>query len=393
MKKIAFFNVGLGGGGAERIAINLIQELQSEYEVHIIIIINNIEYEIPKNVKIYSLGGGNYEDSNLKKLLMIPVWAFRLAKYIKSSKIEACLSFNNRTNYILILSQIFKQHCKTLIVEQIDIQMVNRFNQLASFVTKLMIKLLYNRADGIITASQRLAQLLRKNFQITINIKTLYNSVNSEKIKKLSESELDQNFLENKFNFIHVGRFFPQKNHLNLIEAFSKLKYEDTQLVLLGKGGIEGDTFKQSKNLVEELGLQSRVIFVGFDNNPFKYLKKSHVFVLSSDFEGLPMVILEAMSIGLPVISTDCSTGPREILAPTTDFSYVNSNDVEIADYGVIVPINQPVLLAEAMELLYCNKELRESLSDKSLIRVKDFDIKQISKGYIDVINKLLVSN
>lgn len=393
MKKIAFFNVGLGGGGAERIAINLIQELQFEYDIHIIVIINNIEYEIPNNVKIHSLGGGSYEDSNLKKLLMIPVWAFRLAKYIKSSKIEACLSFNNRTNYILVLSKVFKHNCKTLIVEQIDIKMVNKLNRLASLITKIMIMLLYNRADTIITASKRLAELLKKNFRVSINIKTLYNSVNSDRIRKLSEYELEDNFFENKFNFVHVGRFFPQKNHLNLIKAFSKLKYENIQLILLGKGGLEGDTFNQSKNLVEDLGLQNKVIFAGFDNNPFKYLKKAQVFVLSSDFEGLPMVILEAMSVGLPIISTDCSTGPREILAPATDVSYVNDSAVEIADYGVIVPTNEPILLAEAMELLYHNKDIRENLSKKSLIRVKDFDIKKISEGYIDVINKSLLSN
>ena len=207
------------------------------------------------------------------------------------------------------------------------------------------------------------------------------------------QEEKEDNFFENKFNFVHVGRFFPQKNHLNLIKAFSKLEYENIQLILLGKGGLEGDTFNQSKNLVEELGLQNKVIFAGFDNNPFKYLKKSQVFVLSSDFEGLPMVILEAMSVGLPIISTDCSTGPREILAPATDVSYVNDSIVEVADYGVIVPTNEPILLAEAMELLYLNKDIRENLSKKSLIRVKDFDIKKISEGYIDVINKSLLSN
>lgn len=194
---------------------------------------------------------------------------------------------------------------------------------------------------------------------------------------------------KDKFSFIHVGRFFPQKNHINLIRAFSKLNREDSQLILLGKGGEEGDTFNMSKKLVEELHLQDKVIFIGFDNNPFKYLKRSHVFVLSSDFEGLPMAILEAMSIGLPIISTDCSTGPREILSPSSDYSYVNNNTVELAEYGIIVPTNQPDLLAEAMDLLYSDNILRERLSRKSLLRIKAFDIKNISKEYTNVLNEI----
>ena len=125
---------------------------------------------------------------------------------------------------------------------------------------------------------------------------------------------------------------------------------------------------------------------MAFDNNPYKYLSKCAVFVLSSNSEGFPNVVVEAMVCGCCVISTDCLSGPREILAPNSDFSFRLEDDLELAQYGVLVPIQNKELLAKAMGLILDDKELRNGYKQKAFQRAKDFAVEKILKQYEEVI-------
>jgi len=152
------------------------------------------------------------------------------------------------------------------------------------------------------------------------------------------------------------------------------------------------------KNLAEDLGLGEDVHFLGFKNNPFKYMKRSDVFVLSSLYEGFGNVITEAMACGTPVVSTDCRSGPREILAPGTGIGE-NTEKIERAEYGILTPVpdeekhepekeltEEEGFLAEALTKVLKDEDLRKKYRERSQDRIEEFRPEKITKRWIKVI-------
>ena len=184
------------------------------------------------------------------------------------------------------------------------------------------------------------------------------------------------------FSFINVGRFEPQKNHFLLIEAFKKIN-SDVKLYLIGDGYLREELEKKVKNA----NLEEKVIFLGRQKNVFNFLSKANCFVLSSNYEGFPNVLIEALACELPIISSDCPSGPREILAPNTDFTK-QTKDIEFAEYGILTPIGDVDKLADAMKKIYEDKNIRYEASKKAIKRAKDFEIEKIIKEWENIIEK-----
>jgi len=176
------------------------------------------------------------------------------------------------------------------------------------------MRLLYRRPDVIVAVSHGVADSLVKRLGIAReNIKVVYNPVVDEGIQEKSTEDVDHSwFLPGAPPVIlGVGRLIKQKDFRTLIEAFSLLrKRRQVRLMILGEGG-EREALHQ---LIEQLDLSNDVQMPGFVANPFKYMRRAKMFVLSSVFEGLGNVLIEAMACGTPVISTDCPSGPAEIL-------------------------------------------------------------------------------
>jgi N-acetylgalactosamine-N,N'-diacetylbacillosaminyl-diphospho-undecaprenol 4-alpha-N-acetylgalactosaminyltransferase len=148
----------------------------------------------------------------------------------------------------------------------------------------------------------------------------------------------------------------------------------------VGKGKLQHSLEEMAK----QLNIADRVEFLGFQRNVNEHLQSSDCFVFSSDFEGLGNVIIEALNNGIPVVSTDCPHGPREILDPETKGKII-TNEIDLAKYGILVPVKRADLLAAAMDRMYADAILRDNYARLSLERVKDFDIKKIAREYFDI--------
>jgi N-acetylgalactosamine-N,N'-diacetylbacillosaminyl-diphospho-undecaprenol 4-alpha-N-acetylgalactosaminyltransferase len=331
---------------------------------------DTIFYDVPKNIKIKYLEKSNPSESGIIKLLKLPLLGFKYKKFIKNSDVS--ISFMNRPNYINVFAKLFGSRVKTIISER-AMPSLQHQNGIQGKINKFLIKTMYKKADIIVANSKGNKFDLKNNFNIS-NIETIYNFIEHKKCEK---------FINNEFIFISIGRFDNGKNHKVLIKAFYKANL-DAKLYLIGDGYLRDEL----EELVKELNLEKKVIFLGRQKDVFKYLQKASCFVFSSDYEGFPNVLLEALLCNLPIISTDCKSGPREILAPNTPITK-ETDSIEIAEYGILTKVESEKYLGEAMKLIYKDDNLRYNFIQKAQNRIKEFEVKKIIKKWEEVIEKV----
>ena len=210
-------------------------------------------------------------------------------------------------------------------------------------------KFVYKYSDKVIAISDGVAQDLIKNFNLSPNkVRVIYNPSADPEIKNLSNENVTHPWFQIDIPIIiGIGRLTHQKDFSTLIKAFSILRKEkDCKLIIIG----EGSERSKIESLISKENLKDDIELMGFQVNPWKYLSKSNLFVLSSLWEGFGNVIVESMYLGTPVISTDCPSGPREIL--------------KNGDLGILVPPADPELLStEILNFLnFPNENLEKAL-------------------------------
>ena len=227
-------------------------------------------------------------------------------------------------------------------------------------------------------AKKTYENILEKEYLIDRDkIITIYNGINPKKIKNLKDeviTEYREIFDNDKIiKFITVGRFCEEKGYEYLIKAFSEVRKQipESKLILIGDGPL----YNTIKNLIKKERLEKDIILLGLRRNPFKYLSKSDIFILSSITEGLGIVILEALACEIPIISTDC-VGPKEIL--------------DNGKYGLIVKKMDSKELAEKMIILANDKKLLNLYSNQSFKRAEFFDIEKITDLWRNLINSCI---
>lgn len=244
----------------------------------------------------------------------------------------------------------------------------------------------YNSAlknsSAMICNSKYIAQYyLEKYPEHKDRVFTVYNYINTEEIQQQSKEETPQEFnsfiTEHNKTVVSVGRFCKEKGFEYLIEAIAKAREKENDLGLVLVGG--GDFEQKYLEAIKKFGLEGHVYFAGFQKNPYNYMAKCSCFVLSSLSEGFPNVLLEAMALGLPVIATNCYSGPAEILRDDADYSAIGDRYVE-CDYGIIAPAmkdadNQAEILelSKAITNLITNQTLCNKYYELSLKRSLDF--------------------
>lgn len=281
--------------------------------------------EVPKEVRIIDL-----------KTKKIAAGLPKLISYLRQERPTVLLSFLHYPNEIAILAKhLAFVDTKVMVSERNALSMQAGNEPSSEKWSGISSRLLYPFADGILANSYGVAHDLTKVTGIPQKrIKIIYNPTITNHIFEKSQQVLDHSWLQpgELPVVLGLGRLDPQKNFSTLIEAFAKvLETKPCRLIILGKGREKAEL----QALIKELNLENYVALPGFVNNPYPYLKKAAVFVLSSLWEGLPNVLIEALALGTPVVSTNCPCGPAEIL--------------DNGKYGSLVPVGDSQAMARAI--------------------------------------------
>jgi glycosyltransferase involved in cell wall biosynthesis len=335
MTDLAIFLMDLDGGGAEKVMLNLARGFAEQgLKVDLVLVKAEGPYlsNLPQSVRVVKL-----ESSRL----LVSISA--LVRYIKKEKPPVLISALEDTNIIAIWARKLAG-----ISTRVVVTVHNNLSREAQNATKLkrrltpqMVKWFYCWADAIVAVSQGVAADLRKIGLPSELIKVIYNPiVTKELIEKIQESPTHPWFLPEQLPVIlAVGRLEKQKDFPTLIRAFAQLKQQyPARLMILG----EGSERLKLEDLVQQLALEKDVTFPGFVANPYAYMTKAKVLVLSSAWEGFGNVLVEAMAAGTPVVSTACESGPAEILANGHYGKLVVVGDIEGMVNAIAQTLEEP---------------------------------------------------
>ncbi len=376
MKKILFFIPTLAQGGGERIVSDYSLYLPDTIERTIVLLENKVSY--PYKGKLLSLNIPTPKNFLAKAYYAVKGF-FLFRRVVRQEWPSHVMSFGIMPNF---LNSLLNYHA----VVRIGNSLSKGSNGIRLSLLKLIVPFVYSRARGIIVASYGLKEDLVKNFGISASkISVIHNPINIKSVQKLAKESLPEEYQDIFKNpvIMNIGRLNEQKGQWHLIHAFKKIQEREGRITLLIMG--EGPMKQTLKTLIVKEGLENYVHLVGWQKNPFAFLARSKIFVLPSLWEGFGSVLLEAMACKVPIISSDCDSGPRDILSPASDIHH-KTTVIEYAPYGILVPPGEETLLSQAINTLFINEALQKEYKEKSLKRAMMFDVKKIFKEYQDLL-------
>lgn len=332
---IAFYIPSLRGGGAERVIVTLANTfVERGFTVDIVLAsaIGPYLSEVASAVNVVDLGRSRVISS-------LP----GLVRYLRRRKPTVVLSAMGHANLIALLAKkVSGGNTRVVVSERNDDSVeANQNRGLRSLVIQSLNRYLYRKADAIHAVSHGVALASAKELGLPLErVQVVYNPVVTQQILDMSNAKVDLPWLvkDGRQLILAAGRLTKQKDFATLLRAFSLVQLKiNARLVIMGEGELRADL----EQLIAEQGLNESVLLPGFVDNPFVAMKQADLFVLSSAWEGLPNVLIQAMACGTPVVSTDCPSGPAEILGN--------------GKWGRLVPMGDVQALAQAM--LYTLKE------------------------------------
>ncbi len=358
-KRIAIVMASFRVGGAERAMINLANGFQKNgMKVEMVVVEKEGDFFtlLNKDIPVHELD---------KKRARNSLFVFR--RYLALELPDVLIVTQTHVQVMVLLTLLFKRWKGRLILNEQSTFTSNTTGRML----RLLASALFKRANAITVVSQGAAENFSANFpSLKEKISVIPNPVFSDDILKLKEEEVNHPFFHLKKIpiVLAAGRLSPEKNYKYLLLAFSYvLKKCEARLIILG----EGSEKKELLDFAKKLGILPCISFHGNVNNPYAFMNRCNVFTLSSTYEGLPSVLIEALACGCNIVSTDCPHGPSEIL---------NKGQL-----GVLVSQNNPEKYAEAiMSMFYAERNV-----DVKLKRARDFSVERITNMYCDLIHRL----
>ena len=400
----------LGLGGAQRVFHDHSVELAKHYQVAEAVF--NLEGGnlFPSSNPVHSLevaGGGSAVD----KIRNFWRRVTRLRKLKKQLGTSVCISHLEGADYVNLLSKGTEKI--VLCIHGSKLHDQNITGPVGWLRKKVLMPALYNRADKIVTVSRDINPELIESFGVNPEkLLTINNFFEVDKIAEKAQEPLsaaEQAIYKAGPVLVTSGRLATQKNQAPLLAIFASVRQQHptTRLVFVGDGELR----EPLVNLARSLGLRVyaaweapealtpdyEVYFLGLQQNPFKYLRPATAFVFPSAWEGFPLALGEAMICGLPVLSTDCPTGPREILAPATATPTRPLRQAEYAAYGILLPMltelatlpSDQAVWIEVITTLLSDGQERERLSKLARERMNDFTRERIFEQWIQLLEEV----
>lgn len=358
---IAFYLVYFGGGGAERVLINLASGfVEQGYQVDFVLGNawgRHID-KIPPELTVVDLKAkGNLGN----------IW--HLSKYLQKKQPKALIAGMHFANEIAIVAKMIARTETYVIVTEHNTltHSLNHNKNKKKRAIPFTTRYLYPQADRIVTVSQGATVALAKVSGLDqTKIDTIYNPVITPELFQKATIPLEHPWFQagEPPIILGVGKLEAQKDFSTLIRAFNIVRKKiNCRLVILGWG----PDLETLQHLIEELGIQEDSALMGYVDNPYPFMVHAAVFTLSSAWEGLPTVLIEALALGKPVISTDCPSGPREIL--------------DDGRYGVLVPVGDPQRLADEIYKVLTTPP-QHNMSDW----LKQFSLENSVRNYLNLI-------
>lgn len=360
-KKIAFIIPSLGPGGAERVVVSLANQLISKYNIHLILLYkeHNILYDVDERIIIHNCSEYLLKSTNLYQAFKNNYKTFNvISSYIKNNKIDCLIGFTTTSNILTVLSS--KSNKIPCIISDRSNPYVNQLN----WFWKTIRYLTYPLCNYLVVQTQ-----LSKEFYAFVKkdkLKVLPNPLSKDLTEKRDFSTKKENII------LYVARLDENKSQDTLLEAFSKLNVADWKLVLVG----DGNKRIEYEALAKKLNIYDRVVFTGRINNPDYYYNRAKIFAFTSKSEGFPNALIEALFFGLPIISTNCPSGPSEL--------------IENGKNGYLIPVNDSEKLKEKLNLLTTNENLREDMGKHSILKSKEYHIDKVSRKWDELIINIL---
>jgi glycosyltransferase involved in cell wall biosynthesis len=358
--RVAHIVCDLLAGGGQKSTIDLMKTTDNDVENYLILLENKRNYE-PENCKILSI----CEDKKIYKKLDILgdyLLSLKLKKILNKHKIDIAISHMEVTARVLRFVDIDK-----IFYMRVDItQELESLKKISFFRYKKRYsryRKIFNK-QNLITISKD-SELNISKFIKPKNIKTIYNPFDTKNILKLSTKKVET---PDYPYIIQIGQGISRKRQDILLEAFSMIKNKNIKLLLLGT-----EKNHEILTLIEKFNLNSRVLFETFTTNPYPYIKNAKLLVVSSEREGLPRVIIESLILKTPVVSTDCKTGPKEILVD------------ELSSF--LAEVNNPIDLASKINLAL---KTYPKINDK---HIQKFNKSKIKIKFLDYIKKIRKNN
>lgn len=365
MKKLVIYLADLNGGGAERMHLNLAPEfIKQGFEVVFVVhqVRGDLVKEFPKDIRLVSL--------NCQRTFSA---IMPLAKFLIAEKPDVIISNLGHNNVIAVWAKMLAGSKTKIIATQHTI-LSSESSINASFgyrALPFLYKHFLKYADAIVGVSKGVTEDMRKlcNFK-SEKLHTIYNPIVGPDFDQRMNVPVQHVWLSDEDIpvLIAVGRLSDQKDFPTLLRAFAILrKKRSTRLMIVG----EGNARAALEQLARELGIANSVELTGFQLNPLPYIKQADVLVMSSLYEGFGNVLVEALACGTPVVSTDCLSGPGEIL--------------EGGKYGKLVPVGDAQAMADAMLVTLDSPVDREALRKRGF----EFSVEASAAQYISLMKRL----
>ena len=358
-KKLIIFIPSIEDGGVEKNLFILLNYLETKIKNITLLTYKKPKIKLKKNINIISpsINFFNFKGRYPKYILCLMV----LFKILLFDKKNTVLSFQ---------ANIF---CIALCI-LLNIKIISRSNSSSSGwsqnkIKQSIFKYYFPKANEIIVNSFKFKNEMDEKYKIKTNC--ILNPFEFKKINKLSREKCEKVFNKKNLKLISIGRLTQQKNFLTLINAIKNCRRKNIQLVIIGKGSEE----KNLKKFVINNNLNKKIKFLGYKKNPFKYLKQADIFILTSIFEGSPNVLVEAQYLKKFIISTDCPTGPNEIL--------------NNGKYGNLVDMYDHNLISKIIDNFALNKKNKNKIN-LAYKQLNKYDHKKNCLLYFNLIKKYL---